>query len=113
MAMQVKTRGKRSIWFFFTLSLGLWITAGIAWFYTLFWEAAVTFLTNPSVPISNRVVFGAIVLPVAPMLVVVFTFLLWSAYHFTPNKLPLREVLDGLFGLGVQRGKTSIQLDEG
>lgn len=81
------------------LSIGLWITAGIAWFYTLFWEAVVTFLSNPSVPINDRVLFGAIVIPVAPMLIVLFAILLWGAYQFAPRRLPVREVFDGLFGL--------------
>jgi hypothetical protein len=61
------------------------------------------------VSIADRVMFGAIVIPLAPLMIFVFAFVLWSAYNFAPKKLPVREVLDGLFGLGGDQGSPSSQ----
>jgi hypothetical protein len=89
----------RGFWFFLTLSVGLFVTAGIAWFYTLFWEGIVTFLVNPSVSLSEKLSFIEGVLPGTASLVILFTFLLWGLYSLNPDRFPVRDILDGLLGL--------------
>ncbi len=93
-------RKARGLWFFFTLSVGLFLTAGIAWFYTLFWEGIVTFLTNPTVPLSDKLSFAEYVLPGTVSIIIVFAFVLWVLYRVNPKRFPFREILDGLLGLG-------------
>ena len=78
----------------------LFLTAGIAWFYTLFWEGVVTFLVNPSVSSTERLAFvEGIVFPGGLSFTIVFAFVLWSLYSLSPRRFPVREILDGLFGL--------------